>query len=68
MSEREKKHEEQVQPAAEETQPVNPAREQVESLREHATGLLAAARGVIDDTLSGESENYLNSVRQQGGQ
>ena len=68
MSEREKKREEEAQPAAEETHPVSPAREQVESLRTHASGLLAAARGVIDDTLSGESEDYLNSVRQQGGQ
>jgi hypothetical protein len=70
MSEREKRHEEQIQPnpGNDDTEPTNPAREQVESLRTHASGLLAAARSVIDDTLSGESENYLNSVRQQGGQ
>jgi len=46
----------------------HPARERVDSLRQHATELLAAARTVIDDTLSGESEDYLNSVKQQGGQ
>ena len=51
-----------------EPQAEHPAREHVESLRRHATELLATARSVIDDTLSGESEDYLNSVKQQGGQ
>lgn len=67
MSTRERKHRELEQDAAE-AQPMSPGREQVETLRRRASELLAAARSVIDDTLSGESEDYLNAVRQQGGQ
>ena len=67
MSTREKKHNE-IQENAVEAQPMSPAREQVERLRRRATELLATARHVIDETLSGESEDYLNAVRQQGGQ
>lgn len=67
MSTREKKITEAEQNTVE-AQPMSPAREQVETLRQRATELLAAARGVIDDTLSSESEEYLNSVKQQGGQ
>jgi hypothetical protein len=51
-----------------EAQPMSPARERVETLRRRAGDLLSAARTVIDDTLSSESEDYLNAVRQQGGQ
>jgi len=68
MSTREKKKTEVEQNDAVEAQPMTPAREQVETLRERATELLTTARNVIDDTLSSESEQYLNSVRQQGGQ
>jgi hypothetical protein len=68
MSTREKKNTEAQQQRAVEAQPMSRAREQVETLRERATELLATARNVIDDTLSSESEQYLNSVRQQGGQ
>jgi hypothetical protein len=67
MSTRERSPEEAQNNDAE-TQQANPAREQVDSLRQRATELLATARNVIDQTLSGESEDYLNSVRQQGGQ
>jgi hypothetical protein len=67
MSTRERKPEEAQNNEAE-TQQTNPARDQVDSLRQRATELLATARNVIDQTLSGESEDYLNSVRQQGGQ
>jgi hypothetical protein len=67
MSTRERKPEEAQNNDAE-TQQTNPARDQVDSLRQRATELLATARNVIDQTLSGESEDYLNSVRQQGGQ
>jgi hypothetical protein len=68
MSTRERRNE-QVQPdTGDEPQAEHPASEHVESLRRHATELLATARSVIDETLSGESEDYLNSVRQQGGQ
>jgi hypothetical protein len=49
-------------------QPTNPVRERVDSLRSHAGDLLATARTVINQALSGESENYLNTVRQRGGQ
>jgi len=67
MSTRERRPEEAQNHGAE-TQQTNPARDQVDSLRQRATELLATARSVIDQTLSGESEDYLNSVRQQGGQ
>jgi len=71
MSTRERRNEqaEGNQPdTGDEPQAEHPASEHVESLRRHATELLATARSVIDETLSGESEDYLNSVRQQGGQ
>jgi len=67
MSTRERKPEEAQNNDAE-NQQTNPARDQVDSLRQRATELLATARNVIDQTLSGESEDYLHSVRQQGGQ
>ncbi|MGD8415254.1 MAG: hypothetical protein PVF33_13525 [Candidatus Latescibacterota bacterium] len=67
MSTRERKPEErQINDAT--PQPATPARERVDSLRNRAEELLATARNVIDRTLSGESEEYLHSVRQQGGQ
>jgi hypothetical protein len=72
MSERERRNEQAVtnNPSGDgdDSQDQQPGRERVDSLRQHATELLAAARTVIDDTLSGESEDYLNSVKQQGGQ
>jgi hypothetical protein len=67
MSTREKKNTENERINAG-AAPASPAREHVETLRRRAAELLATARSVIDDTLSGESEDYLNSVRQQGGQ
>ena len=67
MRTREKRNTEAEQNTAV-AQPMSPAREQVETLRSRVTELLATARSVIDETLSGESEGYLNSVRQQGGQ
>jgi hypothetical protein len=67
MSTRERRPEE-AQNQNPESQPATSARERVDSLRDRARELLATARSVIDQTLSGESEDYLNSVRQQGGQ
>jgi hypothetical protein len=49
-------------------QPVNPGRERVDSIYQSARNMLSAARELIDETLSGESEEYLESVRQAGGQ
>ena len=70
MSTRERRPEEQIRhnPGSDDNNPASPARRDADRLREHTAGLLAAARRVIDDTVSGQSENYLTSVRQDGGQ
>jgi hypothetical protein len=70
MSTRERRPEEEVRHNSgnDDSTPANPVRQEIDRLREHTSGLLAAARGVIDDTLSGQSEDYLTSVRQEGGQ
>jgi hypothetical protein len=67
MSTRERKHEDvRSSPVAQ--QPIPRERRRVETLQRNARTLLDTARGLIDDTLSGQSEEYLNAVRQQGGQ
>jgi hypothetical protein len=70
MSTRERRPDEQIRhnPGNDDNNPASPARRDADRLREHTAGLLATARGVIDNTLSGESEDYLTSVRQDGGQ
>jgi len=67
MSDREKKRED-VQPEPVAQQPSTQERNHFETLQHNARELLDSARQLIDDTLSGESEDYLNAVRQQGGQ
>lgn len=67
MSDRERKRED-VQPEPVAQQPSTQERNQFETLQHNARELLDSARQLIDDTLSGESEDYLNAVRQQGGQ
>ena len=70
MSTRERRPNEQTRhnPGNSDNTPASPARREADRLREHTAGLLAAARSVIDNTVSGQSEDYLTSVRQDGGQ
>lgn len=48
--------------------PEIPEQNRIDALQQHARDLLNTARRLIDNTLSGESEDYLDAVRQQGGQ
>jgi hypothetical protein len=67
MSTRERKRDD-IQHEASAPQPGGPEQNHFDGLQRHARDLLDTARHLIDNTLSGESEDYLDAVRQQGGQ
>jgi hypothetical protein len=67
MSAREKRRED-VQTDVAEQQPSSPQRDHIDTLQRCARDLLSTARQLIDNTISGESEDYLDAVRQKGGQ